>query len=47
VTSSRTFGSRKFVCWRNGKATLSKIDNALNKAPSWNMTPMSRRSLRI
>ena len=32
------------VCWRSGKATLSNTDIEPNSAPSWNSTPILRRS---
>ena len=32
------------MCWRSGKATLSNTDIEPNSAPSWNSTPILRRS---
>ena len=32
------------MCWRSGKATLSNTDIDPNRAPSWNSTPILRRS---
>ena len=36
--------SEMSVCWRSGKATLSKTFIEPNSAPSWKSTPILRRS---
>ena len=44
MTRSAICASEKSVCWRSGKATLSNTDIDPNSAPSWNSTPILRRS---
>jgi len=42
-TTSRTSASGRSVCSRSGKATFSKTDRSVSKAPLWNSMPMRRR----
>src|SRR5438309_307959 len=44
TTRSEIIASVKSVCWRSGNATLSYTDIDPNSAPSWNSTPILRRS---
>ena len=44
MTRSAISASDRSVCWRSGKATLSNTDIEPNRAPSWNSTPILRRS---